>query len=284
MFPDNKQVIQAFNKLKKGRFSTSQRLATFSNNMQKFPIEMQHGSGKLLQNIGADYIGRNAVDCNKQDCAVCRFASDKGETLLATIANKIKGKSGPMEIDLSTLSQNWELALSGLKDIPIGNLAAWSKLQNDDDAISQAVMYKKSGQSPPKTDKLLDMTEIRSYVTSCKYNSINKLLVKEEDIPHDHQKIQKIVVPKWFIKPLLVQIHLEQNCPLPTQLKKIFDRYFHGFRVKDVFQETSEECPKRQARKKIPKELKHFKSVTNPSSPGEIFISDVLKRSKQLVS
>ena len=55
VFPDNKQVIQAFNKLKKGRYSSSQRLATFTNNIQKYPIIMQHGSGKLLQNIGAHY-------------------------------------------------------------------------------------------------------------------------------------------------------------------------------------------------------------------------------------
>ena len=54
VFPDNKQVIQAFQKLKKGRYSTSQRLATFTNNIQRYPVEMQHGSGKLLQNLGAD--------------------------------------------------------------------------------------------------------------------------------------------------------------------------------------------------------------------------------------
>ena len=59
VFPDNKQVIQAFNKLKKGRYSTSQRLATFVNNMQRYTIQMQHGSGKLLQNLSSDYISRN---------------------------------------------------------------------------------------------------------------------------------------------------------------------------------------------------------------------------------
>ena len=60
---------------------------------------MQHGSGKLLQNIGADYIGRNAVECTNVDCAMCKFASDKGDTLLASITNRIKGKAGPSEID-----------------------------------------------------------------------------------------------------------------------------------------------------------------------------------------
>ena len=282
VFPDNKQVIQAFNKLKKGRFSTSQRLATFSNSMQKFPIQMQHGSGKLLQNIGADYIGRNAAECKNNECAVCKFATNHAESLLASISNKIRGKPEPnLELDLADLAPHWELA--GLQELPIGNLSAWSKLQNEDESISHAIAYKKSGQTPPKTDKGRDMNEIRSYVANCKYNSTKKLLIKEETIAFDHEKIQKIVVPKWFVKPLLVQIHLDQNCPSQTQLKKIFDRYFHGFRMGSIYKEISEECPKCNARKKIPKEMKHFKSITNPSSPGEIFVSDVMRRSKQVI-
>ena len=83
VFPDNKQVIQAFRKLKKGRYSTSQRLATFTNRMQKYPIEMQHGSGKLLQNIGSDYISRNPPDCKDSNCSVCNFAIERGELLLS---------------------------------------------------------------------------------------------------------------------------------------------------------------------------------------------------------
>ena len=282
VFPDNKQVIQAFNKLKRGRFSTSQRLATFSNSMQKFPIQMQHGSGKLLQNVGADYIGRNAADCDKENCAVCKFATNNAETLLASISNKIRGKSEQNpELDLKELAPHWELA--GFQELPIGNLSAWSKLQNEDESVSHAIAYKKSGQTPPKKDKSKDMTEIRSYVANCKYNSTKKLLVKEETIEFDHEKIEKIVVPKWFVKPLLVQIHLDQNCPSQTQLKKIFDRYFHGFNMANIYKEVTDECPKCNARKKIPKEMKHFKSVTNPSSPGETFVSDVMRRSKQLI-
>ena len=103
---------------------------------------------------------------------------------------------------------------------------------------------------------------------------ISKLLVKEEDIQFDHNETQQIVIPKGFIKPLLIQIHLDQHCPTLSKLKKVFERYFHGFRTQDVFQEITEDCPRCQARKKFPKELKHFKSGTDPSSPGEIFVKD----------
>ena len=283
VFPDNKQVIQAFNKLKKGRFSTSQRLATFSNNMQKYPIQMQHGSGKMLQNLGSDYISRNITECANDKCELCKFAKEKGDSILASITNKITRKHHkPSTLDLSSLSHHWSAALDNI-EIPIGNLVAWSKVQSNDNSIRKAIEYKKSGQSPPKSDKVLDMSEVRHYTIHCKYNSSNNLLVKEEDIPLDHRKKQKIVVPKWFLKPLLVQMHMDQTCPEPSQLKKIFDRYFHGFKVGDIFKEVSDECPRCDARRKIPKELRHFTSVTNPASPGTFFVSDVLRRSKQFI-
>ena len=127
------------------------------------------------------------------------------------------------------------------------------------------------------------MKEIRSYVSSCKFNSSSKLLVKEETVPFDPQNKEKIVVPSWFIYPLLTTIHQDQSCPEPNQLKKVFERYFHGYQLGTIFKEISENCSKCQARKKVPKEFKEFKSVTNPSSPGENFVSDVMKRSKQLI-
>ena len=141
----------------------------------------------------------------------------------------------------------------------------------------------KSGQNPPKTDKVFDMTEIRSYVSNCKYDSNNKILVKEEVIPFDNEMRKRIVVPVWFIKHLLVQIHFDQNCPEVSQMKKIFTRYFFGFRANNMFQEVYDECSRCQARKQFPKELEQFTSITNPSNPGEIFVSDVIKRARQLI-
>ena len=51
----------------------------------------------------------------------------------------------------------------------------------------------------------------------------------------------------------------------------------------ELFQRVCDECPRCQARKKFPKELKLFTYLTNPSNPGEIFVSDVIKRAKQLI-
>ena len=275
VFPDNKQVIQAFQKLKKGRYSTSQRLATFTNNIQRYPVEMQHGSGKLLQNLGSDYIGRTTKDCAEPNCSMCNFASKRSETLLSTISNFMKKDDKNQSLDLSILNN--------LTDIPVGNISAWSQLQQEDVAISQAIKYKKSGQHPPKSNKSEEAKEIRHFVTNCKYNSDKNLLVKEHTIPQDCRKKENIVVPSWFVRSLLRQIHQDQSCPETHQLKKIFDRHFFAYQVSNIFKAITDECFKCKARKKIPKEMKSFTSVTNPASPCINFVSDVVKRAKQLI-
>ena len=116
---------------------------------------MQHGSGKLLQNIGADYISRNAVECKQESCAMCQFAKDEGDSLLANLSSLLTRKKTEIEteIDISAMTDAWVTALANLKDIPIGNIAAWSRLQSEDNVISQAIKYKKSGQAPPSSDE-----------------------------------------------------------------------------------------------------------------------------------
>ena len=66
-------------------------------------------------------------------------------------------------------------------------------------------------------------------------------------------------------------------------LKKIFDRHFYGYQVNDVFKSIGAECYKCRARQKIPKEIKHFTSITNSPAPGVIFVSDVMRRAKQFI-
>ena len=283
VFPDNKQVIQAYNKLQKGRYSTSQRLATFTNNIQKYPIVMQHGSGKLLQNIGADYIGRNAVECKDDKCAVCKFVDEKSQTILSNIFSLISSDNSisQSEVDLKSYSPNWRAVLAESKNIPIGNIQAWIQLQSNDEAIQEAIRLLKSGQIPPKDAR--NISEIRNYVSKCKFSSSSKLLVKEDPILYDYKKDEKIVVPNWFLLPLLTQMHQDQDCPEPNQLNKVFDRYFYGYQVGNLFRQVSEDCRVCQARKKIPKDLKHFQSITNPGSPGENFVADVMRRSKQFI-
>ena len=279
VFPDNKCVIQAFDKLQKGRYSTSQRLASFTNRMQRYPIKLQHGSGKLLQNIGSDYISRNAPICNHDRCAVCEFAREQGENILASLVSVVKPSN--TEIDLRKVFASLSAADTNSSNIPMGNNKAWFELQCNDYAISEALKLKKSGQQPPKSSSCLK--EIKFYVKNCVVSQSSKLLVKEDSIPYSSKTVKRIVIPQTFLEPLLFQLHHNQNCPEPSQLNKLFERYFYAFQPKDAFSLIRSYCRACQARKQLPKEIKHFNSITDPTGPGIIFVSDIMRRAGQCI-
>ena len=277
VFPDNKCVIQAFEKLKKGRYSTSQRLATFTNKMQRYPVILQHGSGKLLQNIGSDYISRNAPECCESKCASCEFAKESGRTILAQLSSLMTRKHP--ELDLKESFSIMAAADHGNDDPPLGNKKAWLELQKNDKAISEAVRLKKSGQQPPKSAP--NLKEIKFYVSNCVISPSTNLLVKEDLVPYKSKPQEKIIVPQIFLEPLLIQLHHDMNCPASSQLKKQYERYFYAFQPKDIFNTVSSYCRKCTARKVLPKEVKNFKSITNARGPGIVFVVDIMKRAKQ---
>ena len=78
-------------------------------------------------------------------------------------------------------------------------------------------------------------------------------------------------------------MHTDLHCPEANQTKKAFERYFHGFQVNSLFKQVTDECTLCVANRRLPKEMKHFSSVTNPSAPGTILVSDILRRSKQFI-
>ena len=138
----------------------------------------------------------------------------------------------------------------------MGNNKAWLELQNNDKAISEAVRLKRSGQQPPKKGSCLK--EIKFYVKNCNVSPATNLLVKEETIPYSSQTQKRIVIPQAFLESLLLQLHHDQNCPEPSQLKRLFERYFYAFQPKDVFTVVSSYCRTCQARKRLPKEMKQY--------------------------
>ena len=180
---------------------------------------MEHGSGKLLQNLGSDYISRTSKPCLPEKCSMCKFATLKSETLLSAFSSLVSGHS-EHEINLHKLNEHWLSAVSTANALPIGNIAAWRQLQEDDSITSQAIKFLKSGQNPPKSNKSQERKKERDFVSKCKLNSKSQLLIKEDPTPFQSKNIERIVVPSWFVKPILTQIHKDQSCPQSSQLRK----------------------------------------------------------------
>ena len=101
---------------------------------------------------------------------MCKFANDRGNTLLSTITSFVSGTDLQTDIDIASLCDHWLSASSTSQTLPIGNISAWKQLQENDTSINQAAKYLKAGQNPPKSNKSTELKEIRDYVSKCKIN------------------------------------------------------------------------------------------------------------------
>jgi len=73
---DNESCVDAYQKIRQGKFSTSSRVSTFLTTLSKFNVEVCHIKGS--SNLSSDYSSRNPNVCSDKSClqvctANCRF-------------------------------------------------------------------------------------------------------------------------------------------------------------------------------------------------------------------
>ena len=81
---DSRPCVQAWNKMLRGEFSTSARIATFLSTLSQFNIELQHLKGSM--NLPSDFISRNPPECDSKACQICSFIQDMGEIVVKNIS------------------------------------------------------------------------------------------------------------------------------------------------------------------------------------------------------
>ena len=251
---DSKPVVEAAALIKKGKFSSSSRMSAFLCSISRYPIEIQHVSGKYKQNIGPDYLSRNPAECKTNNCQLCKFIADLSQCTVS------------------------DIHLQNHDEIPIGNKNAWHDLQRQDKACQEAFQKLVSGQQPSKSGPYSN--DIRKYYNSCQAKD---LLVVEETIPNTTQKRTRIVIPKDYVPAVIAQIHNTKNHPSVYQTEQIFNRYYFGINSKSIIQTINSQCIVCQANKTIPKSMPTYKSISNPKHPGTNFNIDIMRRQNQKI-
>ena len=285
---DSKPVVEAFNLLKIGKFSTSSRMSAFLHTANQFKIDIQHISGKFKQNLAPDYLSRNPADCPSSDCQVCRFIQETAQCTVSAIESQVTvtgnhvevrefrhvGEAKPVQFNGHIIS-----AIDPTEILPIGTRKSWADLQQQDHACSEALKRLKTGQQPYKKGPFSN--EIRRYYNACQAKD---LLVVVDKIPNSTQTIQRIVVPKSFVPAVITQLHhREQNHPSAHQLEKLFNRYFFGINVKQTIDETVKDCVLCKSNKFMLPNRQEFEVKSRPQHPGSIFNIDVMRRQNQKV-
>ena len=92
-----------------------------------------------------------------------------------------------------------------------------------------------------------------------------------------------IVVPHAIANGLISAMHLQFGHPSCHQLNQVFDRYFYSIGSASSIKDVTNNCDMCNSLKRIPNELREQNSSPSPTTPGQRFSADIIRRCKQKI-
>ena len=282
VLPDNKPVVDAADLMRRGKHSKNPRLQSFLASVNRSNVRFKHNSAKAGLHAVPDALSRVPPKlCTSKDCQVERFLADlpaRVELMPITLETITLASLDPAQLAAIT-GEMQELLGKGTGPIPLGSRETWIALQGECEDCHKFLSCKRLGQVPGRKDRnkavvnrLLKTCEVvKGLIVSKTFDSI---LMKE---------VNRVYVPSTFLPAILTLMHIRLVCPLPSQLQRIFEKYFIGFGVQALCATIAEECSRCLANKKFPKELDEFSPSSDISHPGSHMGVDVMNRASQVV-
>ena len=254
---DSKPCIQAAQKLARGEFSASARVATFISIASRYHVSFMHLKGS--QNISADFQSRNPPDCDSPSCQVCQFVEN--------LANCVVRQITVGEI------------LAGKGNSPFASRNAWMNIQSDCPDITNAKGLLKAGSRLSKTTTKL--TDVKRYLNVASIARDDLLVVRRSE-PFTATR-ECIVVPRSVSHGLVTALHIRLDHPSVHQLKQVISRSFYMIGLDRIVESVGSECSTCASLKTFPKHLVTQETGEPPAAIGISFAADVLKREKQCI-
>lgn len=254
---DSKPCVQAFQKLCKGQFSASSRISTFLSCLSEHHVSLCHIKG--IANTSSDYGSRNPQTCPDSSCQICKFVHETASSVVASVA-------------VSDV-------LSGQTPMPFLNHVAWKTAQHDCKDLRRTYAHLSNGTRPSRKTK--NLKDVRRYLQIASINNAS-LLVRRVHDPYVFQK-DLIIIPKDILPGLVTALHLHFNHTTKHQLAQIFCRYFFGLGSDAVIQTVVKNCAHCNSLLHLPKEIMEQTSSPTPTSPGQQFAADVIRRTRQKI-
>ena len=254
---DNRPCVQAWSKMKRGEFSTSARVATFMSALSQFHVEVQHISGSF--NLPSDFLSRNPLNCESENCQLCRFIAEAGDSVVRAVSVKD--------------------VLSGHAKVPYTNRAAWKNLQMECPDLRRVHAHLTNGTRP--TTKNTKVGIVKKFLPKVTVARDGLLIVKQSQpfLPES----ELIVVPLRLLHGLITSLHISLNHPTSHQLTNVFNRSYYSLNVSDCVANVVQSCSQCQALQTIPTELTTQSSSIPPTTPLLVYAADVLRRCKQYI-
>ena len=280
VMPDNKPVIQAADLMKLGKHSTNSRLQQLLASVNRSNIKFMHNSAKAGFHTVPDALSRLPRNsCCTKDCQVERFLDDipdKVQFMPITLATLSIGSLDPATL-AAIMPDLTQLTGPGAGPIPLGSRQTWINLQADCPDCIRFINCKKEGQMPGAKDK--DRAILNKMFKVCEVQK--GLIVSKFFDPILMKETSRVYVPAFLLDTILTTMHVRLSHPLPTQLLRIFERYFIAFRVRGTIDLITSSCSFCIALARFPAALDNFNPSPGPLHPGSHMNADVLRRASQ---
>ena len=255
---DSKPCVEAVHKLRRGEFSASARLSSFLSSVSRYQADILHISG--ARNLLSDYASRHPVKCDSVNCSICKFVAESMEAVVNNISI--------------------EDILLGKTRMPYLNRNSWKSVQEECNDLRKVKQFKSQGTSPNKKAK--NMKTVRRYIASGSIVTHDDLIVNPTSSPMG-PIIERIVVPQNVLHGILTVLHLRLCHPTAYQLSKAFSRYFFALNQDKAISEVTKGCHQCASIKEVPKAMIEQSTDPPPSSVGENFAADIIKRCSQKI-
>ena len=223
---DSAACVLSFQRLRRGQFSRSVRVAFLLSTLAEFDVYVVHRAGS---NHPGDFDSRHATSCTfGPKCQVCVFAHElAGPTAreiahpgLTKLPENIASKKSSHREQLATVSPiSMKDILENRVNLPFSQRNGWKNIQDEDKTIQTLKRHMQSGTIPqrrgikqPELKKLYNLFQHQKIVIS------NDGLVMKLETDVLGNVIQQIVVPNSIMKGILTALHVKFDHPtLPTR-------------------------------------------------------------------
>ena len=154
---DSKPCVQSFEKLCRGEFSSSPRVATFLSTVSRYQASVRCVAGAAI--LPSDFANRNAPECYIPTCQVCSF---------------VQSTKDSMVLRLSVQS-----ILSWTAKLPFTSRAAWVALQAECSDLRRTYAHLTQATRPSK--KLTNIKDVKRHLNVATIASDGFLVVKRNE-------------------------------------------------------------------------------------------------------
>lgn len=268
---DNRPTTQAWQRFRKGAYSTSSRISAFLTGLSTLPVEIEYTPGKDLHT--SDYFSRHPVKCDESRCQICVFNkewTDIGDNCAAVRSITV------------------EEILSGQATIPYHQKKTWKEMQDNCPVhvklrgliLTGALPEKRKTNGPNTKLKYLHNLYMKQEL---KMEEDGMILVKAKKTPGSTESdAWAYSVPHTLFPGLAQAIHIRLSHPSKSQLANIMGRYFYSPGYLRIIDEITDNCTHCQSLKILPKVLLRGESSEIKQFASR-FSADILERCSQRV-